>query len=168
GLDVESVHAVLRQPGGVAKYGEAEFIAESAKALELGCDILIPAALENQINENNADRIRAPLIAEAANGPTTYGADQMLHKRGTVILPDAFMNAGGVTVSYFEWVKNVSHIRFGRLDRRLEEARGRHVIRLVEEMTGKAVPEHLRSEERRVGKEGRSTGGRNRDKKHKG
>ena len=143
GLDVESVHAFLRQSGGVANYGEAEFIADSAKALELGCDILIPAALENQINENNADRIRAPLIAEAANGPTTYGADQMLHKRGTVILPDAFMNAGGVTVSYFEWVKNVSHIRFGRLDRRLEEARGRHVIRLVEEMTGKAVPEHL-------------------------
>ena len=143
GLDVESVHAFLSQSGGVANYGDAEYIADSSKALELDCDILIPAALENQINENNADRIRARLIAEAANGPTTYRADQILHSKGTVILPDAFMNAGGVTVSYFEWVKNVSHIRFGRLDRRLEEARGRHVVRLVEEMTGKTVPKHL-------------------------
>jgi len=143
GLDVESVHAFLRQSGGVANYGEAEYMADSAEALELECDILIPAALENQITEKNAERIRANLIAEAANGPTSYRADQILNKRGKVILPDAFMNAGGVTVSYFEWVKNVSHIRFGRLDRRLEEARGRQVVRLIEEMTGKAVPDTL-------------------------
>jgi glutamate dehydrogenase (NAD(P)+) len=143
GLNVESVHAYLRQSGGISNYGEAEYIAQSSKALELECDILIPAALENQITEENATRIKARLIAEAANGPTSYGADQILHKRGKVILPDAFMNAGGVTVSYFEWVKNVSHIRFGRLDRRLEEARGRYVVRLIEEMTGKSAPETL-------------------------
>jgi glutamate dehydrogenase (NAD(P)+) len=143
GLDAESVRAFLRQSGGVANYGEAEYLADSSKALELDCDILIPAALENQITKSNAERIKANLIAEAANGPTSYQADQILHKRGKVILPDAFMNAGGVTVSYFEWVKNVSHIRFGRLDRRLEEARGRQVVRLIEEMTGKAVPEAL-------------------------
>jgi glutamate dehydrogenase (NAD(P)+) len=143
GLDVESVQAFLRQSGGVANYGDAEYMADSSRALELDCDILIPAALENQITEKNAERIRANLIAEAANGPTSYRADQILHKKGKVILPDAFMNAGGVTVSYFEWVKNVSHIRFGRLDRRLEEARGRQVVRLIEGMTGKTVPEAL-------------------------
>ena len=143
GLNVENVHAFLRQSGGVSNYGDAEYIAESAKALELDCDILIPAALENQITVENADRIKARLVAEAANGPTSSDADQILRQRGKVVLPDAFMNAGGVTVSYFEWVKNVSHIRFGRLDRRLEEARGRHIVRLVEEMTGKPVPENL-------------------------
>lgn len=145
GLDVESVHEFLARSGGVANYGEAEFIENSAKALELECDILIPAALESQLTFENAERIQAPLIVEAANGPTTYEADRILHKRGKTILPDIFVNAGGVTVSYFEWVKNVSHIRFGRLDRRLEEARGRQIIAIVEEATGRKVPEHLAS-----------------------
>ena len=143
GLDVEGVHAFMRASGGIASYGNGDFIEDSASALELDCDILVPAALENQIHGGNAARIRARLVAEAANGPTTYEADQILHRNGKVVLPDAYMNAGGVTVSYFEWVKNVSHIRFGRLDRRLEEARGQSVIRLVEQMTGKAVPEEL-------------------------
>ena len=143
GLDVESVHSFLRQSGGLSNYGEAKCIKESAKALELDCDILIPAAMENQITVQNAERIKARVIAEAANGPTSFDADQILHRLGKVVLPDAFMNAGGVTVSYFEWVKNVSHIRFGRLDRRLEEARGRRIVRLIEEMTGKSIPEHL-------------------------
>lgn len=143
GLDVESVHAFLQKSGGVSNYGDAEFMADSAKALELDCDILIPAALENQLTAGNADRIKAPLIVEAANGPTSYQADQILHKNGKTILPDIFVNAGGVTVSYFEWVKNVSHIRFGRLDRRLEEARGRQIIHIIEELTGKKVPENL-------------------------
>jgi glutamate dehydrogenase (NAD(P)+) len=143
GLDVEGVHEFLVRSGGVANYGEAEFIEDGAKALELPCDILIPAALEGQLTADNAERIQAPLIVEAANGPTTYEADQILHKRGKTILPDVFVNAGGVTVSYFEWVKNVSHIRFGRLDRRLEEARGRQIIAVVEELTGRKVPEHL-------------------------
>jgi glutamate dehydrogenase (NAD(P)+) len=143
GLDVESVHTFLRQTGGVKNFGDAEFIADSVSALELDCDILVPAALENQITVDNAERIQARVIAEAANGPTTFEADQVLHRLGRVVLPDAYVNAGGVTVSYFEWVKNVSHIRFGRLDRRLEEARGRHVIELIEKVTGKSVPDHL-------------------------
>ena len=143
GLDVEGVHEFLLRSGGVANYGEAEFIEDSLRALELPCDILVPAALEGQLTADNAERIQAPLIVEAANGPTTYDADQILHKRGKTILPDVFVNAGGVTVSYFEWVKNVSHIRFGRLDRRLEEARGRQIIAIVEEATGRRVPEHL-------------------------
>lgn len=143
GLDVENVREYMRHTGGIANYGNGDFLEDSAQALELDCDILIPAALENQIHAGNADRVKARLIAEAANGPVSFDADQILHKNGKVVLPDAFMNAGGVTVSYFEWVKNVSHIRFGRLDRRIEEARGRHVVQLVEQMTGKPVPEEL-------------------------
>jgi glutamate dehydrogenase (NAD(P)+) len=143
GLNVDEVHGWMRQTGGVANYAGARFLADSAKALELDCDILIPAALENQITAENASRIQARVIVEAANGPTTYEGDQILRKNGKIVLPDAFINAGGVTVSYFEWVKNVSHIRFGRLDRRFDEARGRQVIHVIEQMTGQKVPDEL-------------------------
>ncbi|MEX2258993.1 MAG: Glu/Leu/Phe/Val dehydrogenase [Woeseia sp.] len=143
GLDVAAVAEHLRETGGVSGFPDAEYLENGIKALELDCDILIPAALENQISKENAARIKAPLIVEAANGPVTFDADRILRKKGTIILPDAYVNAGGVTVSYFEWVKNVSHIRFGRLDRRLEENRGQHVIHIIEEMTGRKMPEHL-------------------------
>ncbi len=143
GLDVAAVAEHLRNTGGVRDFPGAEYLENGIKALELDCDILIPAALENQISKENAERIKAPLIVEAANGPVTFDADRILRKKGTIILPDAYVNAGGVTVSYFEWVKNVSHIRFGRLDRRLEENRGQHVIHIIEEMTGRKMPEHL-------------------------
>ena len=143
GLDIEAVYEYLKHSGGVSNYPGAEYIKDSRKALELDCDILIPAALENQITLDNAKRIKAPLVAEAANGPVSYEADQVLCEMGKTVLPDAYVNAGGVTVSYFEWVKNVSHIRFGRLDRRLEESRGHKLINIIEEMTGKKVPEHL-------------------------
>jgi glutamate dehydrogenase (NAD(P)+) len=143
GLRIEEVHEWMRQSGGVANFPGVTFLADSAKALELDCDILIPAALENQITAENAARIKARLIVEAANGPTSFEGDRILQQNGKIVLPDAFINAGGVTVSYFEWVKNVSHIRFGRLDRRLDEARGRQIVRVIEELTGKQVPEEL-------------------------
>lgn len=143
GLDVEDVAEYLKKSGGVSNFPGADYVKDSLKGLEIDCDILIPAALENQITLDNVDRIKAPLIAEAANGPVTYEADQKLCKSGKVVLPDAYVNAGGVTVSYFEWVKNVSHIRFGRLDRRLEENRGNHIVKLVSQMTGKDVPDEL-------------------------
>ncbi|MBC7479778.1 MAG: Glu/Leu/Phe/Val dehydrogenase [Pseudorhodobacter sp.] len=132
GLDIEDIRTWMNKSGGLlAGYPRASFSTEGAAALELPCDILIPAAMEGVIHLGNADRIQAPLIIEAANGPITFGADEILRRRGVVIIPDMYANAGGVTVSYFEWVKNLSHIRFGRMQRRQEE--GRHEL-LVQEL----------------------------------
>ncbi|MCF6431822.1 Glu/Leu/Phe/Val dehydrogenase [Leisingera sp. MMG026] len=128
GLDVEAVRNWIIKHGGVAGYPDAQYVEDGALLLEEDCDILIPAALEGVINLSNAERVKAPLIIEAANGPVTAGADDILRKKGTVIIPDMYANAGGVTVSYFEWVKNLSHIRFGRMQRRQEEARHQLVI----------------------------------------
>jgi len=134
GLDVEAVHGWIARHGGVDGFPDGRFIRDGTKALEEDCDILIPAALEGVINLENADRIKAPLIIEAANGPVTAGADDILRQKGTVIIPDMFANAGGVTVSYFEWVKNLSHIRFGRLGRRQEEARHQLIVTELERL----------------------------------
>ena len=128
GLDVEAVRSWIVKHGGIAGYPDATLLEDGAQLLELDCDILIPAALEGVINLSNAGRVKAPLIIEAANGPVTAGADEILRKKGTVIIPDMYANAGGVTVSYFEWVKNLSHIRFGRMQRRQEEARHQLVV----------------------------------------
>lgn len=135
GLDVEAVRRWISGHGGVSGYGAATFVEDGAKLLEAECDILIPAALEGVINLGNAERIRAPLIVEAANGPITAGADDVLRKKGTVIIPDLYAKAGGVTVSYFEWVKNLSHIRFGRMQRRQEEARHQLVVDELERLS---------------------------------
>lgn len=134
GLDVEAVHQWIAKHGGVTGYPGASMIENGAAVLEEECDILIPAALEAVINLSNAERIRAPLIIEAANGPITAGADEVLRARGAVIIPDMYANAGGVTVSYFEWVKNLSHIRFGRMGRRQEESRHELIVRELERL----------------------------------
>ncbi len=123
GLNVEDIRNWIAKHGGVDGYPSGKYIKDGSKYLEEECDILVPAALEGVINMSNADRIKAPLIIEAANGPVTAGADEILRNKGTIIIPDMYANAGGVTVSYFEWVKNLSHIRFGRMGRRQEEAR---------------------------------------------
>ena len=135
GLDVEAVHHWIVRHGGVTGFPDATHTAEGAAVLEHECDILIPAALEAVINLSNAHKIKAPLIIEAANGPITAGADEILRDRGTVIIPDMYANAGGVTVSYFEWVKNLSHIRFGRMQRRQEEARHQLVVEQLESLS---------------------------------
>ena len=135
GLDVEAIHDWISKTGGVSGFPEANFVTHGAPVLEQDCDILIPAALEGVINLENAAKIKAPLIIEAANGPVTAGADDILRKNGCVIIPDMYANAGGVTVSYFEWVKNLSHIRFGRMQRRQEEARHEMVLREFENLS---------------------------------
>ncbi len=135
GIDVDAVQQWLAKHGGVSGYPDATYTREGGKILEEACDILIPAALEGVINMENAARIQAPLIIEAANGPVTAGADEILRKKGTVIIPDMYANAGGVTVSYFEWVKNLSHIRFGRMQRRQEESRHQLVVDELEKIS---------------------------------
>ena len=122
GLDVAAVKEWITGTGGVEGFPNATFIAEGNLVLEAECDILIPAALEGVIHAKNAADIKAKLIIEAANGPITAAADEALRARGVVVIPDLYANAGGVTVSYFEWVKNLSHIRFGRMERRAQEA----------------------------------------------
>ena len=134
GIDVEAVRNWIVKHGGVKDFPDATHSTDGASVLEADCDILIPAALEGVINLDNADRIKAPLIIEAANGPVTAGADEILLKKGTVIIPDMYANAGGVTVSYFEWVKNLSHIRFGRMQRRQEEARHELIVSELERL----------------------------------
>ncbi len=136
GLDIEAVRQHMnRNSGLLAGYPGAKHVADGAAVLEEACDILIPAAMEGVIHLGNAARIKAPLIIEAANGPITYGADEILRQKGCVIIPDMYANAGGVTVSYFEWVKNLSHIRFGRMQRRAEEARSRLLVEELERLS---------------------------------
>lgn len=135
GLDVEAVRNWIAKHGGVTGYPDGTYVADGTKVLEEPCDILIPAAMEGVIHLGNAKKIKAPLIIEAANGPITSGADEVLRDKGTVIIPDMYANAGGVTVSYFEWVKNLSHIRFGRMQRRAEETRTQMLVDELERLS---------------------------------
>ncbi|MQC26305.1 MAG: Glu/Leu/Phe/Val dehydrogenase [Chloroflexi bacterium] len=144
GLPIEEIRQHMNATGSIKGFNGAEYHPDGLPLLESDCDILIPAALEAQITTKNAKRIKAPLIAEAANGPITFNADSILRERGKVILPDSFVNAGGVTVSYFEWVKNLSHIRFGRMARRQDEYRGQGIVDALEQMTGQQLDPGLR------------------------
>jgi glutamate dehydrogenase (NAD(P)+) len=139
GLDLEKVIAHRKSTGSLLGYPGATDIKNSAETLEQECDILIPAALENVINASNADRIKAKIIGEGANGPLTPEADDVLLKKGVIVVPDMYLNAGGVTVSYFEWLKNLSHVRFGRLDKRFSENQNGSILQTVEGLTGKKV-----------------------------
>ncbi|MCK4739891.1 MAG: Glu/Leu/Phe/Val dehydrogenase [Deltaproteobacteria bacterium] len=146
GLDVKAVHEYMLESGGVEGFPDAKYHRDGSKVLEKECDILMPAAFESVINKENAVRINAKIIAEAANGPVTFEADGILRERGIVCIPDAFLNAGGVIVSYFEWVRNLSHMRFGRMEKRLDELRGVQTVRAFEELTGKKIPTQIRQE----------------------
>ncbi len=139
GLDVDAVMGHRRETGSILGFPGAADIPETHRALELECDILVPAALENQITSENAPRLKTKIIAEAANGPTTAEADAILRERDVLVIPDSYLNAGGVTVSYFEWIKNLSHVRFGRLEKRFEEKSARRLLDAVENMTDKRV-----------------------------
>ena len=144
GLDPVAVAAHRRESGSILKFPGATDLADSAAALELDADVLIPAALENVLTGENAPRIKAKIVVEGANGPTTPEAEDVFRQRGVMVLPDIYANAGGVTVSYFEWVKNLSHVRFGRLQKRLEERDEANFVRAIERLTGKSVSEEER------------------------
>lgn len=146
GLNIHNLRQHLAENHGMKGFTDGDYIENGSQALEMECDILIPAAMESQIHANNAMAINTKLIVEAANGPVTYEADEILRNRGVTILPDIYVNAGGVAVSYFEWTRNISHMRFGRLQRRYEELRSISYLHALEEMTGKEASEKLRNE----------------------
>ena len=142
GLDIAAVDEYRKETGSIVGAPGSTPLEESA--LEMECDILIPAALENVIHDDNVDQIKAKIIAEAANGPVTAGASDQLFKRGVLIIPDAYLNAGGVTVSYFEWLKNLSHVRFGRMEKRFEENAFARLLTVIESATGKKIADDER------------------------
>ena len=139
GLNEEEVFQHRKATGSILNFPGATNLAKSNDALELACDILIPAALENVINGNNAPNVKAKIIGEAANGPLTPEADEILAAKGTLVVPDMYLNAGGVTVSYFEWLKNLSHVRYGRMEKRFTENMNTHILSQIESLTDKKV-----------------------------
>jgi glutamate dehydrogenase (NAD(P)+) len=141
GLNEEEVFQHRKKTGSILNFPGATNLKSSGDALELACDILIPAALENVIDKNNAPNIKAKIIGEAANGPLTPEADDILAAKGVLVIPDMYLNAGGVTVSYFEWLKNLSHVRYGRLEKRFTENANINILNQIEELTGKKVTE---------------------------
>ena len=144
GINIEDLYQHMTETGSIINYPGGKFEENGTAVLEKKCDILIPAAMESQITLENAERIHAKLIVEAANGPITYGADEILNRKGITIIPDAYANAGGVTVSYFEWIRNISHIRMGRMQRRHEETQGAHIASMLEELTGLKISDGMR------------------------
>src|SRR6185503_13165016 len=139
GLDIDKVWLHRTKTGSLLDYPGAQNFAKNTDALEMDCDILIPAALENVVNGENASRIKAKIIGEAANGPLTPEADEILNLKGSLVVPDMYLNAGGVTVSYFEWLKNLSHVRYGRLEKRFTENMNHHILGQLESLSGKKI-----------------------------
>ena len=145
GIDIDQLQNHLIENKGVKGFSGANYVSNGSEILEKDCDILIPAAMEGVINLSNAQRIKANVIIEAANGPVTAGADEILTAAGTIIIPDMYANAGGVTVSYFEWVKNLSHIRFGRMQRRQQASSNHILVEEIERLIGKPVSEDFKN-----------------------
>ena len=150
GIDLKALMEHRKETGSILNFPGTVNLPSREAGLEIECDILIPAALENQITDKNATRINAKIIVEAANGPVTAAAEPILQQRGVLIMPDVYINAGGVTVSYFEWLKNLSRVRFGRIEKRFEQAAYDRILNLVEKETGRA----LTAEERNMAARG--------------
>ena len=146
GLDIEKIKQHYLEHGSFEGCPEGKFEPNTSELLCMECDILIPAAKENVIDESNAKEIKAKLIVEAANGPITFEADEILNKRNVTIIPDIMANAGGVAVSYFEWIRNIRHIRFGRLEKRRNAFQFETLIAAIETMTGKDMPEKFKEQ----------------------
>jgi glutamate dehydrogenase (NAD(P)+) len=139
GIDLEKLMKHRKTTGSILNFPGAKNLKSRELGLEMPCDVLIPAALENVIHEGNANNIKAKIIGEAANGPVTPEAEEILLKKGVLVLPDMYLNAGGVTVSYFEWLKNLSHVRLGRMDKRYDQYSNEGIISAVERMTKKSM-----------------------------
>ncbi len=144
GIDVAGLAAHRTKTGSIRGFAGGKTLPNAGDSLEVDCDILIPAALENQITRENVGKLSCRIVAEAANGPTTPAAEAALSKRQILVLPDIFMNAGGVTVSYFEWVKNLSHMRQGRLEKRLDAARSASMVDAIEAVSGMPLQDEVR------------------------
>ena len=140
GLDVEAVLRHRTETGSLRGFPEARYLADPDAILEEACDVLIPSALEHQITKENALRIKAKIIVEAANGPVDPEADNLLRDAGCVVLPDIYANAGGVVVSYFEWIKNLSHVSFERMTRRYQQIANNRLLSVISRLTGKTLP----------------------------
>ncbi|MDL2719176.1 MAG: Glu/Leu/Phe/Val dehydrogenase dimerization domain-containing protein, partial [Acidobacteriota bacterium] len=143
GLDLAAVVKHRNDTGKITGFPGATDI-PSEDALYLDCDVLVPAALENVIRGHNAARVKAKIVAEGANGPIAADGDAILRQKGVCVMPDMYLNAGGVTVSYFEWLKNLSHVRFGRMEKRFEEMSAARMVKTIEGATGKALGENER------------------------
>ncbi|MBK8354787.1 MAG: Glu/Leu/Phe/Val dehydrogenase [Saprospiraceae bacterium] len=139
GIDIAELLKHRKETGSILNFPGTKILPSRDAALELECDILVPAALENQITSDNAERIKAKIIAEAANGPISADGEAILLKMGVIIIPDMYLNAGGVTVSYFEWLKNLSHMRFGRMEKRFDHNTYNNLVTTIENMTGKTI-----------------------------
>jgi glutamate dehydrogenase (NAD(P)+) len=144
GLDPHDVFTHRKQTGSILNHPGSTNLPNSGAALELDCDVLVPAAIENVLTEHNAPNVKAKIILEGANGPTTPAAEGILQQRPILIIPDLYANAGGVTVSYFEWLKNLSHVRFGRMEKRMEERDEAGFVRALEKLTGKSLTDEER------------------------
>jgi glutamate dehydrogenase (NAD(P)+) len=144
GIDIEKLLSFRKETGSIIGFPGTKTLKDRMAALELECDILVPAALENQITMDNAHKIKAKIVAEAANGPITSEAADVLTQKGIMVIPDMYINAGGVTVSYFEWLKNLSHMRFGRMEKRFNSNTYDNLVKLIERLTGKTIGDQER------------------------
>ncbi len=145
GIDIKKLVKYRKDKGSIIGFNGAKKLENRDDWIGIECDIVVPAALESQIHKGNAKMVKARIIAEAANGPVTADAEEILLKKGIVVVPDMYLNAGGVTVSYFEWLKNLSHIRFGRIEKRFDENAYRNIVHLIEKTTGKTVSQKEKS-----------------------
>ncbi|MCL4114047.1 UNVERIFIED_CONTAM: hypothetical protein GTU68_064861 [Idotea baltica] len=139
GIDIEALYIHRKKTGSILDFPGSTKMDQRKQTLEIACDVLVPAALENQIRKDNAKRVKARVIAEAANGPVTAAANDILLKKGVLIIPDMYINAGGVTVSYFEWLKNLSHMRFGRMEKRFDQNTYMNLVNLIERQSGRVI-----------------------------
>lgn len=145
GIDVQEAFRHRSENGSILNFKDCKNYDDSSELLEMECDILIPAALENVIHERNAANVKAKILAEGANGPVTRAAEEILRRNGIILIPDLYLNAGGVTVSYFEWLKNLSNVRFGRMGKRAEEASYRRLVNAIENSSGKSLTANERA-----------------------